>query len=109
MPLTYAGPLPPQADVVVIGGGVIGVCTALYLARAGQKVCLIEKGRIAAEQSSRNWGWIRQQGRDAAELPIMQEAHHLWHALAGETNVDIGLRQRGIAYLGRTEADVARY
>ena len=79
-PITYGGPLPDKTDVVVIGGGVIGVCTALYLARSGQQVALLEKGRIAAEQSSRNWGWIRQQGRDPAELPIMIEAGHLYIA-----------------------------
>ena len=46
-PVTYAGPPPAETDVVVIGGGVIGVCTALFLAEAGQRVVLLEKGRIA--------------------------------------------------------------
>ena len=73
-PITYAGPPLSAADVVVIGGGVIGVCTALFLAEAGKRVVLLEKGRIAGEQSSRNWGWIRQQGRDPDEIPIMAEA-----------------------------------
>ena len=62
--------LPARADVVVIGGGIIGVFTAYYLARRGMKVALVEKGRIGAEQSSRNWGWCRQQNRDARELPM---------------------------------------
>jgi glycine/D-amino acid oxidase-like deaminating enzyme len=51
-----------EVDVIIIGGGVIGVFSALYLRRAGKTVALYEKGRIAGEQSSRNWGWIRQQG-----------------------------------------------
>ena len=46
-PITYAGPPPSEADVVVIGGGIIGVCTALFLAEAGKRVVLLEKGRIA--------------------------------------------------------------
>ena len=70
-PLRYAGPPPKACDVVVLGGGVIGVMTAWFLAERGFSVTLCEKGRIAGEQSSRNWGWIRQQGRDLAELPIM--------------------------------------
>ena len=41
--------LPPAADVVVIGGGIVGACTAYYLARRGVKVALVEKGRIGAE------------------------------------------------------------
>ncbi|MEL6451044.1 MAG: FAD-binding oxidoreductase [Pseudomonadota bacterium] len=108
-PITWSGPPPAEADVVVIGGGVIGVCTALYLARAGQRVVLLEKGRIAGEQSARNWGWIRQQGRDPDELPIMMEANRLWHDLAAETNVDIGLTTGGVTYMARTEKEMAGY
>ena len=108
-PATHVGPLPDRADVVVIGGGVIGVCTALYLAREGVSVVLLEKGRIAGEQSSRNWGWIRQQGRDSDELPIMVEANRLWRDLAAETNVDFGLRQTGVAYLAQNAREMERF
>ncbi|MEO0668628.1 MAG: FAD-binding oxidoreductase [Pseudomonadota bacterium] len=108
-PVTWPGPAPDSADVVVIGGGVIGVTTALFLARDGVRVVLLEKGRIAGEQSSRNWGWIRQQGRDPDELPIMIEANTLWRQLATETNVDIGLTQGGVTYLAETDADMDRY
>ncbi|HJO50409.1 MAG TPA: FAD-binding oxidoreductase, partial [Sulfitobacter pontiacus] len=108
-PVTYPGPQPATSDIVVIGGGIIGVCTALFLAREGHSVTLLEKGRIAAEQSSRNWGWIRQQGRDPDEMPIMAEAQALWRDLAGQTNVDIGLRQGGIAYLAQRPTQLAGY
>ena len=70
-PARFQSELPGACDVVVIGGGVIGVMTAWHLAERGLRVTLCEKGRIAGEQSGRNWGWIRQQGRDFAELPIM--------------------------------------
>ncbi len=108
-PITYAGPPPEAADVVVVGGGVMGVCTALFLARDGQRVVLCEKGRIAGEQSSRNWGWIRQTGRDPHELPIVAEATRLWQHLSTETNADIGLRQCGVTYLAESEEELSRY
>ena len=56
-PVQFTAALPLRADTVIIGGGVIGVMTALFLTKSGQKVVLCEKGRIAGEQSSRNWGW----------------------------------------------------
>jgi glycine/D-amino acid oxidase-like deaminating enzyme len=103
-PPRYTGALPDAVDLVVIGGGVIGICTALFAARGGSKVLVLEKGRVAAEQSSRNWGWIRQQGRDAAEMPIMSEAQRLWESLSRETNEQIGLTQAGVTYFARSES-----
>ena len=105
----FSGTLPTQADCVVIGGGVVGVMTAYWLARAGRSVVLLEKGRIAGEQSSRNWGWIRQQGRDPVELPIMIEAARHWRELAPRLDVDIGLTQGGVLYLAETDEDLARF
>src|SRR5205814_5514623 len=55
--------LPAAADVVVIGGGIIGASAALSLAERRVSVVLCEKGMIGAEQSGRNWGWCRKQGR----------------------------------------------
>lgn len=109
-PVQFPGPHPDQADVVVIGGGVAGVSTAYYLAKRGVRVVLCEKGRVAAEQSSRNWGWVRQQGRDWAELPIMMEANRLWQGLAAETG-DSGLNftQSGCLYLADNPAAMAKY
>ncbi|RYG91810.1 FAD-binding oxidoreductase [Loktanella sp. IMCC34160] len=108
-PIEHGGCLPDSADVVVVGGGVTGVMTAYWLARAGQRVVLAEKGRIAGEQSSRNWGWIRQQGRDPDELPIMVEANRHWRDLAPQLDTDIGLKQGGVLYLGETEKDMADF
>ncbi len=106
-PVRFSAPLPDAADVVVIGGGVIGVFTALYLARAGQKVVLLEKGRIAGEQSSRNWGWIRQHGRDRDELPIMMEANRLWGDADRDTGGKTGFKRAGVCYLASSEKKLA--
>jgi glycine/D-amino acid oxidase-like deaminating enzyme len=108
-PVRFAAPLPSRADVVVIGGGVIGVMTAWFLARKGLSVTLLEKGRIAGEQSSRNWGWVRQQGRDPGELPIMVESLSLWKSLSAEIGESLGFRQAGVLYLAKTDREMAGF
>ena len=70
--------LPARADVVIIGGGIIGTSTALFLAQKGVSVVLCEKGHIAGEQSSRNWGWCRKMARDPREIPLVIESLRLW-------------------------------
>src|SRR3954449_1162172 len=98
--------LPERADAVVIGSGIIGVFAAYYLARRGLSVALIEKGRIGAEQSSRNWGWCRQQNRDARELPIATKSLDLWERVAQETGEDTGFRRCGLLYLSNDENEL---
>lgn len=100
--------LPVRAEVVVVGGGIIGVCTALFLARKGVPVVLCEKGEIAAEQSSRNWGWCRQMGRDPAELPLAIEALRLWPEMNTLVGAETGFRRSGILYLCRDKAELAK-
>jgi glycine/D-amino acid oxidase-like deaminating enzyme len=108
-PPRFAAPLPKDADVVVIGGGIAGVMTAWFLTKSGQKVVLCEKGRIAGEQSSRNWGWIRKQGRDPSELPMMIEALEIWRGLQAEAQTDLGFREAGVLYLANGPADMDQY
>ncbi len=108
--MAFSEPLPEAVDVVVIGAGVIGTSTAYFLAKHGAKVLLCEKGRVAGEQSSRNWGWVRQQGRDQAELPIMMESNRIWRELARSTGEeDLGFTQSGCVYLAESERQLAEY
>ena len=65
-------------DVAIVGGGITGCATAWHLATRGVRVALFERTEIAAEQSGRNWGFIRQQGRHEAEVPLAAEANRLW-------------------------------
>ena len=109
-PIAFSDPLPDAVDVAVIGAGVIGTATSWFLAQRGAKVALIEKGRVAGEQSSRNWGWIRQQGRDRYELPIMMESNRIWRELAKETGEkDLTFTGSGLVYLAEDERELAKY
>ena len=100
--------VPARTGVVVIGGGIIGTCTAFFLARKGVPVVLCEKGHIAGEQSSRNWGWCRKMGRDPREIPLAIEALRLWPEMNALTEAETGFRQCGIVYLCKTPEDAAK-
>jgi glycine/D-amino acid oxidase-like deaminating enzyme len=100
--------MPSGTRVVVIGGGIIGVCTAFFLARKGIPVVLCEKGEIAGEQSSRNWGWCRKMGRDPREVPLAIEALRLWTEMNTLIGGETGFRRSGIVYLCRTPKDLAK-
>ena len=97
IPITRVQPdekLPARADVVIIGGGIAGVCTALFLARKGISVAICEKGEIGAEQSGRNWGWCRTLGRDPAEIPLSMESLRLWRGMNAMIEGETGFRLR---------------
>ena len=81
---------PQSVDVIIIGGGIVGCSTAYFLASNGISVALCEKGSIAGEQSSRNWGFIRKQGRHPSEIPLMVHSLEVWHGLVAKMETDIG-------------------
>ncbi|RDD70218.1 NAD(P)/FAD-dependent oxidoreductase, partial [Paracoccus versutus] len=93
-------------DVVIVGGGIIGVTTALELAERGISVALCEKGVIAGEQSSRNWGWTRQMGRDERELPLCMHSVEMWSQMNERIGRDTGWRRTGISYLSYNRRDL---
>ncbi|MBI1774106.1 MAG: FAD-binding oxidoreductase [Proteobacteria bacterium] len=99
--------IPGHADVVVIGGGVIGASTALYLAQKRISVVLCEKGEIAGEQSGRNWGWVRTIGRDLTEIPLAVESLRRWRTINRDIEAETGYREAGILYLCDQPKDVA--
>lgn len=106
-PVTSDAELPAEVDVVVIGGGIAGVSAAYFLVRKKLRVALVEKGRIGAEQSSRNWGWVRQQNRDERELPLARESLAIWGGLEQEIGADLGFRRKGLVYLTDKPAELA--
>src|SRR5262249_43861791 len=101
--------LPATVDVVVVGGGIIGCLSAYYLARRRLSVAGIEKGYIACEQSSRNWGWCRQTGRDSRELPLIRESLILWAGLNEAVGGDTGFRRTGLIYVTKDASVLARW
>ena len=93
------------AEVIIIGGGVIGCATAYYLAKAGTSVIVLEgSDHIGNGGSSRNGGGVRQSGRDPRELPLaMYGIRNLWPHLSEELETDCEYHQDGNLRLGKTE------
>ena len=109
VPVASDSACPTSADVVIVGGGIIGTASALYLSRRGLKVVLCEKGHIAGEQSSRNWGWCRQAKRDPREFDLIREALRLWRGMDAEIGADTGFTTTGIMFSAGEEAKEAYY
>lgn len=107
-PVESDAKLPAKADVVIIGGGIIGVCTAYELAEKGISVLLCEKGRVGGEQSSRNWGWCRTMGRDLREMPLAQASLSLWRGLNARIGAETGFRQTGTLYICPDDKTLAK-
>ena len=94
------------AEVIIIGGGIIGCATAYYLAKQGLKDVIVLEGsdHIGNGGSSRNGGGVRQSGRDVRELPlVMYGIKNLWPTLSEELEVDCEYHQDGNLRLGKNE------
>lgn len=101
--------LPKRSDVVVIGGGIIGIMTGLFLAKEGISVTVCEKGEVGHEQSGRNWGWVRIMGRDPSEIPLGLESMRLWSEMDKLVGGDTGFTRSGIVYVADTPAKLAEH
>lgn len=93
------------AEVVVIGGGIIGCAISYYLAKRGVSViCLEGSDHFGNGGSSRNGGGVRQSGRDPRELPlVMYGIKKFWPTLSEELETDCEYHQDGNLRLGKTE------
>jgi glycine/D-amino acid oxidase-like deaminating enzyme len=103
------GAIERDADVVVVGAGIVGCATAYHLARRGVRVVAVERGSVFGEQSRKNWGFVRQQGRDPHEVPLMMEGNRIWRGLESELGADIEWVQGGNLALAANPARMALF
>lgn len=81
--------MPEKADVVIIGGGVMGCAIAYNLAREGLKPAVIEKSDIGGEASGANGGGVRQSARNLKEMPLAIESIRIYGQLHEELGLDV--------------------
>ena len=99
------------ADVIIIGGGVVGCAAAYYLAKKGvTDIIVLEADKsIGHGGSSRNGGGVRQSGRDVRELPYaMYAVQNMWPTLSEELGMEVEYYQRGNLRLGKTDAHLQK-
>ncbi|CAA9279811.1 MAG: SoxB-like sarcosine oxidase, subunit beta related [uncultured Craurococcus sp.] len=111
-----AAPLAESCDVLVIGGGALGLSTAMYLAREGADVLLVERGEAGMAASTANAGSLHVQlltydfdgeqeaGPSLDRLPLGPRSIALWREIAAEAGEGLGIRTEGGLMLAETEA-----
>jgi sarcosine oxidase subunit beta len=70
-----------HADVVVVGGGLMGASAAFFLRKRGVSVVLLERGLIGQQASGVNFGNVRRQGRYLPQLPLAHRSRDVWGRL----------------------------
>ncbi|WP_334173821.1 FAD-binding oxidoreductase [Pseudoxanthobacter sp.] len=86
---------PAEADVVIVGGGIMGTASALFLARRGRSVILLERGMIGRQASGTNFGAVRRQGRPFSQMPLANRSRELWWQLPELISDDCEFVRRG--------------
>jgi sarcosine oxidase subunit beta len=98
--------MPEKADVVIIGGGVMGCAIAYNLAREGLKPVVIEKSDIGGEASGANGGGVRQSARNLKEMPLAIESIQIYGQLHEELGMDLEYTREGNLRLCTSEEEL---
>lgn len=100
------GPLPAQADVVVVGAGILGLMTAISLVERGLSVVIVEKGNIAGEQSSRFYGQVITYKMPDATFMLHHLGKQRWREMNAKVGFDTSYRTQGRVEVPLDEEDL---
>ncbi|KFF60536.1 sarcosine oxidase subunit beta [Cryobacterium sp. MLB-32] len=99
---------PDRADVVIIGGGIMGTSIAFHLAEAGVKnIVLIERSDLGTGSSAKPLGGVRATFSDAGNVILGKRSLTAYEGFAERFGTDIGLQQVGYLFLCRSAGEVA--
>ncbi len=98
------GALPEEANVVVVGGGIMGLATAFEMAKLGvERIVVLEKGYLCSGASGRNGGGVRAQWSSAENIRLMKESIRICGDFATKMRINVWFRQGGYLFLARSE------
>lgn len=97
-----------EADVAIIGGGLIGCMAAYYLRGRGRSVIVLERALVGGESSGVSFGSLRLQGQHDTELALALRAHQIWEGIEAELGESLEFTQAGHVHLALDAKQVAR-
>lgn len=106
-PLRPVVPLPMRAEVVIVGGGIMGLALAYQLAQRGVRdVVVIERGYLLEGASGRNGGGVRAQWSTETNIELARESLELCARFAQQLGINVWFRRGGYLFLAREERTV---
>ena len=97
-----------KADVIIVGGGIMGASAAFFLRKRGMSVILLERGLIGQQASGVNFGNVRRMGRPIVQLPLANRSRAIWLKFKELFGEDVELLLNGHLRLGLTPAHEER-
>lgn len=96
--------MPNTSDVIIIGGGIAGTATGYYLAKAGLKVALFERGYLCSGSTGRCIGGVRQQFTAESSVKLMMRSVELFAGMDEELGTEVHWHPGGYLFLAHDES-----
>ena len=97
-----------DADVCVVGAGVMGASAAWHLARRGVDVLVLDKSLGGSEASGATAGTLAIQNKRPAAIPFVLRALDMWRSLSEQLRCDVEYEVRGGLRIAHTADDVEK-
>jgi sarcosine oxidase subunit beta len=101
--------LPPSADCVIVGGGVVGCSLAYHLARAGMRPLLVERGEFGAGSTARGAGGVRQQFATEVNVRVGMLSRQLLERFEDEVGATADLRPIGYLFVASEATQMEQF
>ena len=95
-------------EVVVVGGGIVGLASAYYLGQRGADVTVFEKGSLGNGSTERSAGGIRRQFSTPINVRLSDASIEVWDRFEDRFGIDIDYRHNGYLFLARSSESASQ-